>query len=487
LVAALDGQRELFKGLWIDDSDYDFKPRPTIHLNLEDWEPNTAAETKKLLLKAFKAQADSFGVELTDEKNPAYLFANLVRDVHDKHGKLAVIVEGYDAPAMRFLEEPEKAQDVWSALKGFYHSLGHLAHYGLVLIIGEYNVAFDQASDRSKVEDLSFHPRFEDAFGFTVEEFDRNFADSLKQMAKEIAGEKDLWLSASAADLRELILTWYADYSWDGSTKLLNPYSVVECFRTKQFAPHWFNATKDLTTGFLTKNPPDTQKLLSKDVGISSLSKSVRFEALIPEVVMFHHGYLAIDHYVSKDTWTGLKLFPPNLEIRSTVLSSLLNIDFSMVSAKEAHTMAVSFLRALMDYNGPDMDEIYRDYAYVVSLPRVEGAFPLHKNLIFFIFAMAGQGLQTAETPFFDYALELPHDPDDANHDIRFVALRIRNTTDPLDNDREVRAVYSKLRLQKTFRENFCQRIPERRIKVSSCLIRYNATRDGIQSTVTRY
>ncbi|MDR2140748.1 MAG: AAA family ATPase, partial [Deltaproteobacteria bacterium] len=34
LEAILMGQRELFKGLWIDQSDYDWQPYPVIHLSL---------------------------------------------------------------------------------------------------------------------------------------------------------------------------------------------------------------------------------------------------------------------------------------------------------------------------------------------------------------------------------------------------------------------------------------------------------------------
>ncbi|MDR2461191.1 MAG: AAA family ATPase, partial [Deltaproteobacteria bacterium] len=50
LEAILKGRRELFKGLWIEDSDYDWKPNPVIHLSLYGVNTETIEELEDDLI-----------------------------------------------------------------------------------------------------------------------------------------------------------------------------------------------------------------------------------------------------------------------------------------------------------------------------------------------------------------------------------------------------------------------------------------------------
>ena len=51
----------------------------------------------------------------------------------------------------------------------------------------------------------------------------------------------DIFKNSLKARLRKyLLLTWYDGYSWDGKTKLLNPYGLLSFFFAKEFKSFWY-------------------------------------------------------------------------------------------------------------------------------------------------------------------------------------------------------------------------------------------------------
>ncbi|MDR2459248.1 MAG: AAA family ATPase, partial [Deltaproteobacteria bacterium] len=57
LKAILQGRRELFKGLWIEDSDYDWKPNPVIHLRLNGIQTDCVKSVTDGLIEDIQALA----------------------------------------------------------------------------------------------------------------------------------------------------------------------------------------------------------------------------------------------------------------------------------------------------------------------------------------------------------------------------------------------------------------------------------------------
>ncbi|MDR3203772.1 MAG: AAA family ATPase [Deltaproteobacteria bacterium] len=53
LIYILEGRRNLSKGLWIDQSDYDWTPQPVIHLSLD----NVSADSANVLKAALNESA----------------------------------------------------------------------------------------------------------------------------------------------------------------------------------------------------------------------------------------------------------------------------------------------------------------------------------------------------------------------------------------------------------------------------------------------
>ncbi|MDR1607259.1 MAG: AAA family ATPase, partial [Deltaproteobacteria bacterium] len=103
LAELLKGNRELFKGLWIDSSDYDFKKYPVVKLNMVG-----SCDTKAELLDSIKTQLDMAAQdnglslnELDIEKDspPGNILTKLVsKFYYPERVRVAILIDEYDVP-----------------------------------------------------------------------------------------------------------------------------------------------------------------------------------------------------------------------------------------------------------------------------------------------------------------------------------------------------------------------------------------------------
>ncbi|MEZ4657657.1 MAG: AAA family ATPase [Caldilineaceae bacterium] len=111
------GERELFRGLWIEDQ-WDWqKVHPVLHFSFssigyEGLGLETAIEAE---LHTIGMQA---GFELS-EKGIVRLFRELLRKLAVK-GKVVVLIDEYDKPLIDYLDKPDKARENQEILKAFY-------------------------------------------------------------------------------------------------------------------------------------------------------------------------------------------------------------------------------------------------------------------------------------------------------------------------------------------------------------------------------
>jgi hypothetical protein len=88
------------KGLWIDQSDYDWTPRPVIRLSLKDVSSDSVARLKSDLYTSVKDIADREGVKFNGE-SPGRCFRQLIEALYSKYGrKPVVLIDEYDAPIL---------------------------------------------------------------------------------------------------------------------------------------------------------------------------------------------------------------------------------------------------------------------------------------------------------------------------------------------------------------------------------------------------
>ena len=123
LEAIFQGKRELFKGLAIDKTDYDWKPYPIIHIDFGDCGKSTPEGLEGWLKDRLEEVADSYGVAAPDLSQHADdVFSDLI-DGLSCLGKVVVLVDEYDKVLSDNIFSPE-VEELRQVVGNFYQATG---------------------------------------------------------------------------------------------------------------------------------------------------------------------------------------------------------------------------------------------------------------------------------------------------------------------------------------------------------------------------
>jgi hypothetical protein len=340
LEAILSGQRELFKGLWIDGADYDWTPRPFISLSLYSAFGGTQESFERNMMASLRQAGQPYGIQVPDG-DPVSAFRLLITDLYFKFNdasvktykgnKVAILIDEYDAPIFNELERPTNAEAVRRTLKAFYGVLKDTQKYWKFAFITGIT-KFTKTSIFSPFaifKDLTLRNDCAAICGFTHEEFDESFSEILDASLDKFKANGFLPSEATTVDLRERMLELYDGYSWDGQTRVLNPWSVINCLDEARLGNYWFNSGG--SPEFLVKlveRYPEKFAYLRPDKPIDPELNAIDIdvEKMDPPVVMFETGYLTVRTDV-KSPGSKLLLDYPNLEVRASLLPLLLSLE----------------------------------------------------------------------------------------------------------------------------------------------------------------
>ena len=138
------GNRDLFKGLWIEESDYQWQTHPVIRIDFSH-ERVSDAQTLQVVISDYLSEiAQSYGLTLPTGR---YIkqFRHLIRQLSAK-GQVVILIDEYDKPIIDNLLNVEEAKKIRDVLKGFYTVIKAMdAQVRFVLLTG--------ISYLSKIED----------------------------------------------------------------------------------------------------------------------------------------------------------------------------------------------------------------------------------------------------------------------------------------------------------------------------------------------
>jgi hypothetical protein len=142
------GNRELFNGLWIYDSDYDWVEYPVIKLDMSGISHRDIDIMEKLIIRELEDIAFSYDIEISSiSSNDAFI--RIIKGLYRKYSrKVVILIDEYDAPIISVLDDTEKALEIRDVLRGFYRVIKANDEYikllclrGLVGLVGrEYLV-----------------------------------------------------------------------------------------------------------------------------------------------------------------------------------------------------------------------------------------------------------------------------------------------------------------------------------------------------------
>jgi hypothetical protein len=225
----------------------------------------------------------------------------------------------------------------------------------------------------NQLEDLTFDEKYADICGFTPEEFDRCFEEHLPVILKHMKNKGRLPEDQTVSDLRAKFLSWYDGYSWDGETKVLNPYSILNCLKKSIFDNYWVKTYPSV--GFLHNliaedNGDPTAILQDKyDSYSQTVLGSAEVGELTPAAGLFQTGYLTVNKIIKKPNIPDIySLKIPNWEIKYNNYNIFSNTLFSLMG-RTPKAAKDSFEVALMDRNSERMTELIG--SVFASLPAI--------------------------------------------------------------------------------------------------------------------
>lgn len=300
------GNRELFEGLWIDNHwDWEEMQRPVIWLKFSSFKYK-GNDLKKAIQEGIEEVAAGLNIELDHGAfvNP---LQDLIQKAYNQYGqKVVLLIDEYDKPIIDYLDEPGQAEANRDILKWLYSILKDSDPYlELVFITGVS--AFSKVSifsDLNNLYNLSLVAAARTLLGITQDELEHYFAEPLARVDK--------------AKVRQ----WYNGYSWGGTEKVYNPFSILSFFQGGgEYSNFWFETG---TPTFLIREMKKRAYYFPERIEVSQ-NKINAFDLtrLDPISVLFQTGYLAILKYEPEDHLYTLDY--PNMEVRQSMEQSLLH------------------------------------------------------------------------------------------------------------------------------------------------------------------
>ena len=321
--AIFEGKRELFQGLWIEDQ-WDWnRVHPVIHLSFSSMGYRTLG-LEAAIAAELRAVSESVGIHLREQAIERQ-FEELIQQLAQRDGKVVVLIDEYDKPLIDYLDDLPLAKTNQQVMKTFYSVIKDSDPYLQFLLITGVS-KFSKVSifsDLNHLFDLTFAREAVALTGYTQTELEYYFQDYMP--------EAQDYLGLDHTTLLEKLREWYNGYSWDGRTRVYNPFSILNFFRDGNFRNFWFETG---TPTFLLKllREQNLYQLDNLTVPERSFS-SYDIEHLQALPILFQTGYLTIK---TKGEFGLYTLDYPNHEVRESLL------DYIISDLRHLHTPLTS-------------------------------------------------------------------------------------------------------------------------------------------------
>ena len=320
LACLFRGQHELFKGLAIDQMDYDWKSYPIISFDFFPVETSSFELFKEDLRTTVKRALAEAGADWDESISTHLNFAAAIDQLAaaNEHGQVVVLIDEYDAPVGHALQDVQKASAIREQLSYIYAQLkSRVAKIRFLMMAGV--TRFTQLSVFSALNnltDLTMDDRYATLLGYTDEELEANFSKTLHRHA-EVMG-------LSYADYREKLRWWYNGYRfarWN-MTKVYNPYAIGQTLGAcnPEFIGTWSRSGQtSAVINYFTNNQlaekdyENVEDVSEEDLDVCGL------EDIRPIAMLYQSGYLTIKDFQDGVFTLGI----PDEEVRRAFNSQL--------------------------------------------------------------------------------------------------------------------------------------------------------------------
>ena len=358
--AYFKGQKELFEGLKVMELEKEWKSFPVFHFILSGLKDCCIEDAKSKLELLISKYEKDFGRNEA-KKTPGARFCGLIHRAYEQTGQKAVVIlDEYDSPIMRLLDNPEQLDAMRSLLREFYQVLKDEGEYlRFVFITGV--TKFSQLSIFSELNNLnqiSFDDEYSGICGITQEELDTTLRPCIE--------EYSVALNVNIDEAYAILKKNYDGYHFSPKSKdVYAPFSLLKALDKKTTNSYWFDSATSNSLLEYLKQFPITTALNYDGVEVSENEFCIPCEnADTPMPLLYQSGYLTIASYDPCVQRYELKI--PNNEVRKGLIDCLMPIILKRTVA-DNNSLVAAMARALFKSNLSDALTALR--SYIAKIP----------------------------------------------------------------------------------------------------------------------
>ena len=403
LKAYFLGQKELFKGLYIEKAEEKraeiektdaWVEYPVFYLDFNvgryDLEGALTESLDYFLKKrekiyGLKNEGDSFGKR----------FQSLIETAYNKTGRQVVIlVDEYDKPLLQTMGVNEDLNEEYrNTLKAFYSVIKTCDQYiRFAFLTGVTKFSkVSIFSDLNNLQDISMLNDYAEICGLTQTEIENTFKPEIEKLADNT--------KKSYNKILEELKKRYDGYKFSVlGESVYNPFSILSTFSAKELKNYWFSTgTPTFLVNYLKDayyNIPDLDGKVELD---ESMLNEYRADAKDPIPILFQSGYLTIKEYIEEVNMYRLGF--PNDEVRYGFLKNL----FPSYSSLRPDETGVSIWKFVEDVRAGNVDDFMeRMQAIIAGVPydnlpkdKLKLREQNYQTAVYLIFKLMGQFIET--------------------------------------------------------------------------------------------
>lgn len=319
------GSKKLFEGLWIEQSDWEWKQHPVIHLDFSEIAHRTPEALERSLNKHLKLHAQKYNIVLDPEDSIEDKFYSLVTELAKKE-KVVILIDEYDKPIIDHISNLKIAERNREVLKGFYDVLKGLdADLRAIFVTGVSKFAQTSLfSGINHLDDISQKPEAAALLGYTQQELEHYLTPYIAEMATKHKTSKQ--------EILNEMKQWYNGYRFgEEEVRVYNPFSVLYYLKDKKRDNYWIKSgTPTFLIQLLKKNYQVLRDFSGVEVGGATFNP-IELTANIPLIpLLYQTGYLTIRDVfkefdlMGKNPKLKYRLDYPNQEVREAFLEYML-------------------------------------------------------------------------------------------------------------------------------------------------------------------
>ena len=354
LQAIFEARRNLFAGLAIDRSDYDWRKYPVIRLDMSTTFAETVEDFHRQVFVALQFAANRLGLTVDRSETAAGAFLNLINDAAamSEDGQVVLLVDEYDKPLLGHLGRPT-VEAFRSALKSFYSvvkATEEVQRFTFITGVSKFSKV-SIFSDLNNLTDLTMDARMATLAGYTHGEVKRYFADHLAAL-----GEANGLTTEGAFDR---VVQMYDGYRFHYAAEpVFNPVSLGRCLSDTEFRSYWYETgTPTFLVNMLKAHPVDISGIEASEEELGTYEPSN--PSLVP--LLYQTGYLTIKGFRVLGNKRRYALDFPNEEVRDAFNSSLMPV-YTDIGGIELGTIQDRCVEALFDHDMDGFFESLRDF-----------------------------------------------------------------------------------------------------------------------------